>query len=328
MNDYYNVLGVPRGASPEEIKKAFRKLALKHHPDKNPGDKKSEELFKQASEAYEVLSDPKKREMYDQFGFAGVHAGAQSGGGGPFGGGFSGSQQDFGPDFQSIFGDVFGDIFGGRGPGQARRSQGRQRPARGADLRYTLSLSLEEAAAGGEKIISYLRNRNQREEQAKLAVKIPPGVRHGQRLKLAGEGDGAPRAGGQAGDLYVVVQLEDHPLFRREDDDVHLDLPVSFVDAMLGATVEIPTLTNPISLKIPPGTQSGQSFRVKGRGFPRTGRGGAGDMLIRIQIDTPSSLSGQQKELVEKLASQIGSTPQVDAFREKMQNLTKRRRPE
>ncbi|MEI7973116.1 MAG: DnaJ C-terminal domain-containing protein [Bdellovibrio sp.] len=334
--DYYSVLGLARNASAEEIKKAYRKLALKYHPDKNPGNAKAEESFKEATEAYEILSDPKKRDLYNQFGFAGVHAGAQAGGGpggpgGPFGaGGFGGGAQgDFagGPDFQNIFGDVFGDLFGARGSGGFQRRNAR--PSKGADLRYSLSLSFEEAADGGERVIRFLRQRQGREEQAHLAVRVPPGVRHGQKLKLSGEGDLPARIGNSqtiAGDLYVLIQLEDHPLFKREEDDVILELPLAFSDAILGGNVEVPTLAKPVQLKIPPGTFSGQVFRMKGKGFAHTGGSGHGDMLVRILVDTPMELSSHQKETLRQWADELGETPRVKAFREKVANVMRSRK--
>lgn len=335
--DFYSVLGITRSASPEEMKKAYRKLAMKFHPDKNPGDKKAEESFKEITEAYEVLSDPKKKQMYDQFGFAGAQgfAGAGAGGtgaggfgGGPFGGfgggGPFGSNGDPSESFQDIFGDIFGDVFsGGRGQAGAR---GRRREQKGADLRYTLNVSFEESALGVERNISFLRQRSGSDETAKLSVKVPAGVKQGQRLRLAGEGDGSPTGGGGSGDLYVIINIQDHPLFKREEDDVILDLPINFVDALLGTNAEIPTLTNKVMLKIPAGTHSGQVMRLKGKGFPKLGQGGVGDMLIRIQVDTPENLTSKQKELVEQLAQDSVETPRVKSFREKMQNLMKGRK--
>lgn len=336
--DYYAILGVPRTSTGEEIKKAYRKLAMKHHPDKNPGNKKSEDLFKEASEAYEVLSDSKKREMYDQFGFSGAHGQGPGGfgAGGPsaedFARGFR-SGQGFGKgdqqeSFQDIFGDIFGDVFGGARPGGAGGPGQRQRAqSRGADLRYTLNISLEESALGGEKIITFLRHRQGQDETAKLAVKVPPGVRSGQRLKLSGEGDGPSRGSGPAGDLYVVVTVAPHSLFQREDDDVILELPVRFTDAILGTTIEIPTLQGQVALRIPAGTNSGQVFRLKNKGFPQIGKiGGTGDMLIRILIDAPLDLNIEQKRLVEDLAKTSPQTPLTKTFHEKVQALLRSRK--
>lgn len=322
--DFYSVLGVSRSASADEIKKAYRKLAMKYHPDKNPGDKKAEEQFKEATEAYETLSDTKKREMYDQFGFAGAGAGAGFGGaGGPgFGGGFGGFQQGFGgnnENFQDIFGDIFGDVFGGnQGFRQSRK-------ARGADLRYTLNITFEESALGTEKTISFIRQKNGKEDTARLAVKVPAGVKQGQRLKLNGEGDGGPN-GGSSGDLYVIINVQDHLLFKREEDDVVVDIPVSYVDAILGSEIEVPTLTGRVALKVPPGSHSGQVFRLKGKGFPKSGGFGSGDMLVRILVDTPNNLNARQKELVQELAKMGEETPQVKEFKLKMSQVLRNRK--
>lgn len=322
--DFYSVLGVSRSASADEIKKAYRKIAMKVHPDKNPGNKKAEESFKEASEAYETLSDQKKRDMYDQFGFAGANQGfAGAGAGGP-GGGFGGFSQGFGGagggDFQDIFGDIFGEAFSGR-HGGARST----RKQRGADLRYTLNISFEEAALGTEKTIAYMRHRNGNEDTTRLSVKVPAAVKQGQRLKLAGEGDAGPN-GGPAGDLYVIINVQEHPLFRRVDDDIQIDAPVSYTDAILGSEIEIPTLTGRIALKIPAGTHAGQVFRLKGKGVPKPGGFGAGDLLVRVSVDTPSTLSGKQKELIQELAKTAEETPQVKEFKEKMSQLLKGRK--
>ncbi len=312
--DFYAVLEVGRDAGAEDIKKAFRKLAIKHHPDKNPGNKKAEELFKEASEAYETLGDPKKREIYDQYGESGF---ANTGGGG-FGAGGFGQSAD---RAQDIFGDLFGDIFGaGHG-----RSQGRSRARqRGADLRYSLTVTLEEAAVGCEKLISFMRIRDGQEDAAKLSVKVPSGVKNGQRLKLTREGDGSPN-GGISGDLYVIIQLQDHALFRREEEDLVLDLPLSYTDAILGTSVEVPTLTNKVSLKIPPGTHTGQVFRMKGKGFPKMGQFSSGDMLVRVLVDTPEKIDSQQKSLLEELSRLQSDTPLVKSYKEKLQTVLKNR---
>lgn len=328
--DFYSVLNVSRSASADEIKKAYRKMAMKYHPDKNPGDKKAEETFKQMSEAYEVLSDEKKREMYDQFGFASGGAGPGAGAGAGFGGfrgGFSGAGGGFGggqageDPFQDIFGDLFGDAFSG-GPRGGFRQQKRDR---GADLRYTLNISFEESAMGTDKTISFIRQKNGRDDTAKISVKVPAGVKQGQRLRLANEGD-LPAGSNRAGDLFVIINVQEHPLFRREEDDVLLDLPISFLDAILGSQVEIPTLTGKASLKIPPGTHTGQSFRLKGKGFPKTGGFGGGDMLIRVLVDTPTVLDKKQREALEELAKAAPATPLVQQFQDKVQQLLRNRK--
>lgn len=330
--DYYSSLNVARSASADDIKKSYRKLAMKYHPDKNPNDKKAEEMFREITEAYEVLSDTKKREMYDQFGFAGSNqgfagAGAGAGGFGGFGGGFGQGQQGFGGEgnegFQDIFGDIFGDVFGG-GAG-ARGGFKQTRKQRGADLRYTLNISFEDSALGTEKTISFIRQRNGRDDSTKLAVKVPAGVKQGQRLKLSGEGDGSPN-GGSPGDLYVIINVQEHALFRREEDDIQIDVPISYIDAILSSQTEVPTLTGKVVLKIPEGTHSGQVFRMKGKGFPKSGGFGTGDMLVKILVDTPATLTTKQKELLEELAKTAEETPQVKLFKDKVAQLTRTRK--
>lgn len=329
--DFYSILGVNRSSTPEEIKKAYRKLAMQFHPDKNPGNKQAEEKFKQITEAYDVLSDEKKRANYDQFGHSGVGGGPGFGGGGPggfggggfggFGGGHSGQSGD---PLHDIFGDIFSDVFGGGrssgGPGAGSGGFSRgSRSARGADLRYTLNLTLEEAAQGCEKPIQFIRVRNNNEEAAKLMVTVPAGVKEGQRLKLKSEGDGGVR-GGPNGDLFVIINVQEHALFTRDNYDCYLDLPISFVDAMLGSHVEIPTLTGKASLKIPVGAHSGQVLRLKGKGFPKTGGFGSGDMLVRIVIDVPENITSEQRSQIEQLAKSITEPELVKAFKEKMAN--------
>ncbi|WP_413943703.1 DnaJ C-terminal domain-containing protein [Bdellovibrio sp. HCB-162] len=331
--DFYSILGVSRTATADEIKKAYRKLAMQFHPDKNPGDKKAEEKFKEISEAYDTLSDTKKREMYDQFGHAGAQQGF-GGAGGPFGGagGFGGfgrthgAGNNGGDPFQDIFGDVFGEIFGNaRGPGGAAGARARRQQAKGTDLRYTLNISFEESALGTEKIISFVRQKGGKEESAKLSVNVPAGVKEGQRLKLSGEGDSAA-GGGAAGDLYVIINIQEHPLFKRHENDVTLDLPITYTDAILGTNIEVPTLTGKAMIRIPPGTHSGQTFRLKGKGFPKLGGFGSGDMLVRVLVDTPHNLSARQKELVEELAKSTETTPLVKAFQEKVSHLMRNRK--
>lgn len=319
--DYYAVLGVSRTAAPEEIKKAYRKLALKFHPDKNPGDKSAEDKFKEASEAYDVLSDQQKRQTYDQFGFApGPGAGGPSAGFRGFEG-FGGfdpkGTQAGGPEaFQDFFSDFFGDVFttGGRGGFQQR----------GTDLRYTLAITLEEAATGTEKRINFIRHRAGKEDSARLSITVPAGVKTGQRLKLRGEGDLPPGAN-KAGDLYVIIQFQDHPLFKRKDNDVLMELPVSFVDALLGTRVEIPILSGKAQLTIPPGTHTGQMFRLKGKGFPDIGGYAPGDMLVKVVIDVPNDLDDEERQALEKLRKAAQRSPMVLDFKERVQNLLKQR---
>jgi molecular chaperone DnaJ len=364
--DYYELLGVGRNANEEEIKKAYRKLALQYHPDRNPGDKQAEEKFKEVSEAYSVLSDAQKRAQYDQFGHAAF------GEGGPFAGGFDFSASGF----EDIFGDIFGEFFGS---GQSRR-RGR---GRGEDLRYNMTLKFEEAVAGVEKKIKIprhgpcetcrgtgakagtapqtcptCRGRGQVSFQQgffsvsrtcspcqgqgtiikdpcetcrgagrvrtmhTLSVKIPAGVDNGSRLKLRSEGETGP-AGGSPGDLYVVIQVEPHPIFVRDQLDIICDVPVSFVQAALGAEIDVPTLDGKVKMKIPSGTQSGKVFRMKGKGVKDIQGYQQGDQHVRVTVETPTHLTSKQKELLKEFAA-LGSedvNPLAKGFFDKMKEL-------
>lgn len=297
--DYYSVLGVTKGASEDEIKKAYRKLAMQYHPDKNPGNKKAEEKFKEVTEAYDVLSDPKKRANYDQFGDSEFIKGPYQGSEGPR------------PEFHDVFGDIFSELFKGAGP---------KKPSKGADLRYTLRITLEEAAQGTEKIIHYMRQRNGHTAEAKLSVKVPAGVRHEQKLRLAQEGDDLG-PGTQAGDLFIVIDIQEHPLFKLDGDDIVLELPITFVQALLGAEVEIPTLTSKILVKIPPGSTTGTVLRIKNKGFPTVGGFGAGDMRVKLVVDTPTKVTETERKLIMELGKSLGDTPKVKEFREKVQQV-------
>lgn len=333
--DFYQILGVTKSASADEIKKAYRKLAMQYHPDKNQGNKKAEEKFKEISEAYEVLSDTEKRKNYDMFGQAGAHGNpfGQGGGGNPFGrssntGGFNGNFG--GADINDLFGDVFGDIFGGARSAGGNRGHQQQRARtstaqqKGSDLRYTLTITLEEAAAGCDKIISFIRQIGNKEDVAKLSVTVPPGVKEGQRLKLAEEGDKPTNS--PAGDLYVIISLQEHLLFKREEYDVLLDLPVKYTDAILGTNTEIPTLTGKAQIKIPAGIYSGQILRLKGKGFPRIGGIGVGDMLVRLLVDTPQKVTSRQKELLEELNRSTEETPLLKTYKEKLDQVMRTRK--
>jgi len=363
--DYYELLGVNRNAGDDDLKKAYRKLALQYHPDRNPGDKQAEEKFKQISEAYSVLSDSQKRAQYDQYGHAAF------GDGGPFaGGGF-----DFSGGFEDVFGDIFGEFFGGGG-----RRRGH---SRGEDLRYNLSLKFEEAVAGTEKKIkiprhglcetcrgngakpgttpqtcptcrgrgqvafqqgffSVSRTCNQCQGQGSiikdpcatcsgagrlramhtLSVKIPASVDTGSRLKLRGEGETGP-VGGNPGDLYVVIQVESHPIFVRENLDILCDVPISFVQAALGAEIDVPTLDGKVKMKIPAGTQSGKVFRMKGRGIKDVQGFQQGDQHVHVTVETPTHLTSKQKELLREFAAIGGedANPMSKGFFDKMKQL-------
>jgi len=344
--DYYKVLDVPRTAGEDEIKKSYRRLAMKYHPDRNPDDKDAEERFKEAKEAYEMLSDAQKRALYDQHGHAGIDAARQGGGGS---GGFGGAEA-----FSDIFGDVFGDIFGG-----ARRG-GRSQVFRGADLRYEIQIDLAEAvfgktleldlaklaecevchgsgAAKGSTPVQcetcsgsgqvnirqgpfnfqqpcpncrgsgkVIRNpcdaclgQGRVRRSKKLSVRIPPGVDNGDRVRLTGEGE-AGRNGGPPGDLYVEVHVREHSIFERDGSHLSCEVPISFVTAAAGGSVEVPTLDGQVMLKIPAETQSGRVFRLKEKGV-RPARGGEqGDLFCRVVVETPVNLSGEQRELLQK----------------------------
>lgn len=354
--DYYKVLGLPKTASAEELKKAYRRLAMKYHPDRNPGDKEAEEKFKEAKEAHDVLSDAEQRAVYDQHGHAGVEA-ARHGGGGPGGaGGFTGGQ-----DFNEIFGDVFGDIFGGG----RRRGAGGNQAFRGADLRYELPLDLHEAVFGYQAEIDIPKliecetchgsgaakghspvtcdtcggNGQVRVSQGffqlqqtcprcrgsgkivknpcdtclgqgrvrrskKLSVKIPAGVDTGDRIRLAGEGE-AGRNGGPPGDLYVEVSVKEHAIFERDGEHLSCEVPISFATAVLGGTVEVPTLDGHVVLKIPAETQSGRVFRLRDKGVKPVRSSGRGDLFCRVVVETPVSLSSEQRELLRKFEDSL-----------------------
>jgi molecular chaperone DnaJ len=348
--DFYQVLGVARNATEDAIKKAYRRLAMKYHPDRNPNDKEAEERFKEAKEAYEVLADAQKRAAYDQYGRAGLDAARGAG-------------QGFSPSdaFGDIFGDMFGDIFGGG------RRGGRSAVYRGADLRYELSLDLEQAVFGTTQEIDYQTVRECSEcggsgaarghapvtcetcqgsgqvritqgifavqqtcprckgrgtiitdpcpkcagqgrtrTTKRLSVKVPPGVDTGDRIRLAGEGESG-RNGGPPGDLYVEIAVREHPIFERDGAHLSCEVPVSFVTAALGGSVEVPTLEGQAAIKVPAGTQSGRVFRLRDKGI-RPVRGGAtGDLFCRVVVETPVELNAEQKDLLRKFEGALAS---------------------
>ena len=358
--DYYEVLGVEKGATPEEIKKAYRKVTKENHPDLHPGDKDCEERFKEANEAYEVLSDEEKRKKYDQYGHAAFDPNAG------FGGGFGGF--DFG-DLGDIFGDIFGGGFGGFG-GSTRRTDPNA-PRRGTDIRSTLNISFEEAAFGCEKevqvgiieqcpdckgngcasgttpevcpecngrgqVITQQRTpfgmaQTQSQcpkckgsgkiihqpcktchgmgnirKQHKINVKVPAGIDDGQALPLRGKGN-AGANGGPAGDLYISIIVRPSAIFERDGATVYLEQPISFAEAALGAEVEVQTIDGKVKLPIPEGTQTGTTFRLKGKGIPYlNGKGSRGDQFVTVTIKTPKKLTSEQKELLRKFAEASG----------------------
>lgn len=322
--DYYAILGIPKNATTAEIKKAYRNLAKKYHPDANQNSSVAEAKFKEISEAYDVLSDEKKRQMYDQFGSADPFGGGENpfSGFSGFGGskGFGGFHQD-GPGTDP-FSDFFGDIFRGAGP-QGPKKRPNQ-PRKGADLKYTLNITLEECARGCEKSIHFVRKRGEKEDTAKLAVTIPAGVKGGQRLKLKNEGDAGVK-GGPSGDLFVIIHLLEHPLFQRKKNDVYMELPISFVDAIIGTSVDVPTLLGKAAIKVPPGTHTGQVFRLRGKGFPETGGSSYGDMLIKVAVDIPKDLNSEQIALIKSLSSSVKNSPLLKQFNQKVQQVLSKR---
>lgn len=284
--DYYEILGVSKSASDDEIKKAYRKLAVKYHPDKNPGDKEAEEKFKEISEAHEVLSDKQKRARYDQFGHAGV-GGAGTAGGNPFqNGSFNFNGQNINFDFGGGGGldDILGSIFGFGG--------GQRRPTRGADYRTTVVLTFEEAVFGTTKVVSA--------DGKDLKVKIPAGIDDGMSIRLSGKGGAAPK-GGTKGDLYVFVRVKPHKHLTREGSIILSEKVVSMVDAALGTTVDVETVDGNVRMKVPAGTQSGTPFKLSGHGVPlMRSDGDRGPHIVTVIVETPKNLSKRQKELLEE----------------------------
>ena len=360
--DYYEVLGVSRSASEDEIKKAYRKLAKKYHPDLNPGNAEAEQKFKEVNEAYEVLSDSNKKARYDQFGFAGVdpNYGAGAGGGGGFGG-FT----DF--DFGDL-GDIFGSFFGGGFGGGTRAS--RNGPQRGESIRVGVTVSFEEAAFGCEKEVTVDRvdqcptckgsgcepgttpevctqcggsgqvqqrrqtpmgvfattttcpkcggrgkiihspckdcnGTGQQRKRKTIQVNIPAGIDNGQTISLRGQGN-AGRNGGPAGDLLITVTVRPHQLFRREGNDVLCEAPITFTQAVLGGEMEIPTIDGKVKYDIPEGTQTGTTFRLRGKGIPNLNGRGRGDQYVTVYIETPRNLNREQKEALKKFSQSLG----------------------
>lgn len=314
--DYYQILGVDRSASAEEIKRAYRKLAKQHHPDVNKGAKASEDRFKDISAAYDVLSDAKKRQQYDMLGNA--FAGAGGGGGGPAGGGGfqwtssgrPGENPFGGAAGMDNLGDLFSELFGmggvrtGRGgAGQRRSSQ--PPPQRGGDIESHVEVEFLDALHGTTAQFELRRNGS----RDRISVRIPPGVEEGQKLRIGGKGESGAM-GGPAGDLYLTVHITSHPVFRRDGADVEADLPITIYEAILGGSVEVDTPQGKAKMKIPASTASGQKFRIKGKGAPVIGKSGThGDFYAVIQIVPPKVISKEVKALAEKLAEETAENP-------------------
>ena len=368
--DFYEILGVAKNSSEEEIKKSYRKLAMKYHPDRNPDSKESEEKFKEVKEAYEMLTNPEKREAYDRYGHAGVDPN-MGGGGGAGAGGFADS-----------FGDIFGDIFGGGGRGRGAGPQ----VYRGADLRYNLEITLEQAAHGFDTTIRVpswdkcdtchgtgakpgtspvtcgtchgqgqvrmqqgffsiqqtcpkchgngkvitdpcapCGGQGRIKRNKTLEVKIPAGIDNGMRIRSSGNGEPGTN-GGPAGDLYVEIHIKPHAVFQREGDDLHCEMPISFVKATLGGEIEVPTLSGKVSFTIPEGTQSGKTFRLKAKGIKGVRSGYAGDLFCHVAVETPVKLTDKQKDLLkefERLTSEGGAkhSPQSKGWMDKVKDF-------
>ena len=288
--DYYEVLGVSKNASDDEIKKAYRKLAIKYHPDKNPGDKEAEAKFKEINEAHDVLSDKQKRARYDQFGHAGVGGNGfgGSGAGNPFqGGAFNFNGQTFNFDFGggSAFDDILGSLFG-------FGASGSRRPRRGADYQTSVTLTFEEAVFGATKTID--------SEKGEIKVKIPAGIDDGMSIRLRGKGGPAPEGGTEAGDLYVRVRVKPHKSLTREGAIILSEQTIDMVDAALGCEIEVLTVDGPVTMKVPAGTQSGTPFKLSGHGVPFRADGDRGPHIVTVVVETPKNLSRKQKELLEE----------------------------
>jgi curved DNA-binding protein len=324
--DYYKILGVDKKASQDEIKKSYRKLALKYHPDRNKDDKAAEEKFKELGEAYAVLSDEEKRKQYDTFGSAGfqqrysqedIYKGSDLNdilremglGGDFFSRIFSGGGPGRGGGFRTYTftgGGPRPDMPGGMGPGGHGYDFGQgmgeagMHPVHGQDLIYELPVSLEEAFHGATKMVSYRRGG----QVERVSVKVPPGIATGKKLRLTGKGEPGPQ-GAKPGDLYIKVRVLDHPQFTRDGDDLEVAQQVSFSQAALGATVEVPTLEGKtLSVRVPKGTQAGSRLRLKGQGLPQFHGAGRGDLYVKINIGVPAKLSKRQRELLEELAKE------------------------
>lgn len=313
--DYYEVLGVKRSASEEEIKRAFKKLARKYHPDVNPGDKKAEDRFKEVSEAYAALSDPEKRRQYDRMGHAAFA------GGSPWGA--HGAPQNVEEILREFgIGDIFGSFFGGGG-GRGRGFSGGgfwgaqpppqpQGPTRGNDVNYSIEIGFDDSLKGMSTTITVpkmdVKDGSSRRTTERIQVKIPPGVASGSKIRLSSKGEPSPN-GGPPGDLYIITKVRPHEYFERKGDNLYLDLPISLAEAILGTRVEIHTYEGTTKMTIPPCTKNGQTFRLTGKGAPHLKGGGKGDLYIRAQVQIPDHLDDESKELIREFERRNPSKP-------------------
>lgn len=312
MKDYYQILGVPRTAKQEEIKKVYRRLAKQYHPDLHKGDKQAEERFKDISEAYDILGDPEKRGKYDQFG----QWSERTGGGGAYRQ-YTWSSGGEGPGFGDL-GDIFEDLFGMAGFGARRRSRTEESPFRdrsrqaeqavARDLHYTMDIDFLESVNGTEAKISV----NRGGKQERINVKIPAGVHEGSKIRLAGKGEQGIM--GNKGDLYITLKIKPHPYFRREGDDIYMDLPITLSEAILGTELKVPTISGHVSLKIPAGTSSGSRLRLKGRGAPRQKKSGRGDQYVIPKIVLPPKISENEEQLAREIADKSTYDPRAGKF--------------
>jgi curved DNA-binding protein len=289
--DYYKVLGVSKSASAKEIKAAYRKLARKHHPDLNAGNKQAEGRFKEINEAHEVLSDPDKRKRYDQLGADWDRVGSAPGGASGFPGGFHVRTEGFGGAGASGFSDFFRTFFGGEAGGfEEAFAQSRPRRPAPVDVEQEVDVTLEELLSGTNRRFEV----HDGEQRQQLEVKIPPGLHEGSRVRMAGKG-------ANGGHIYLRIRLSPHPLFERRGDDLAARVKAPLSTVVLGGEVEVPTLEGPIGIKVPPGTPSDRSFRLRGKGLPRSEKGTRGDLLISVEPAVPTNLKARETELFEEL---------------------------
>ncbi|UJF17370.1 DnaJ domain-containing protein [Vibrio sp. SS-MA-C1-2] len=293
--DYYNVLGVSKDATEKDIKKAYKKLAIKYHPDKNPDNATAEANFKEVKEAYEILTDNEKRQQYDQFGHAAFENGGSNGG--------HGRSQGFG-GFEDIFGGGFRQQQGGFGGFEDLFGQGRRapRPQKGQDREYILNVDLVDTVKGGEQVIELPIDG----QSKKISVKIPQGISHGEKIRYAGKG-GAGIHGGPAGDILIKIAIRDHPTITREDNDLTYQAKIDICTATLGGEMEVQLFDSRFKLKVPAGTQNGRKFRMKGKGVTNRQGSQTGDLLINITVETPTKLNDDQKALFEQLKTSFNA---------------------